>query len=150
MLKKTETELRGSASRRRSFLRIALVLLALFPAIHIMAPSPVGNAQTLVEPEESQQPRPVEFWATAYCDEGTTKSGVPAAPGIVAADPTVLPLGSVICVQKAGYDGLYQVMDTGRLVRGRTIDIYIPSLRLATEFGRRRVRVTVLRHGFPQ
>jgi 3D (Asp-Asp-Asp) domain-containing protein len=150
MLVKTDTGTRRRTRRRRSFLRVALVLLALFPAIHIMAPSPVGTAQTLPEVEENEQFNTLKFWATAYCDEGITKSGVPAAPGIVAADPEVIPLGSVICVQEAGYDGFYQVMDTGRLVRGRTIDIYIPSQKLATEFGRRRVRVTVLRQGFPQ
>lgn len=136
--------------RRRSVLRNLLVMLALFPVIHVMAPSPASNAQVVPVAEERVESLPEVFWATAYCDEGITKSGVPVAPGIVAADPAVIPLGSVICVETTAYDGLYQVMDTGRLVKGKTIDIYIPSERLATEFGRQRARVTVLRRGFPQ
>jgi 3D (Asp-Asp-Asp) domain-containing protein len=36
---------------------------------------------------------------TAYCVSGTTKSGQQTRPGIVAADPRVLPLGSVIRVE---------------------------------------------------
>jgi hypothetical protein len=39
-------------------------------------------------------------------------------------------------------------MDTGKLVKGKIIDIYIPDYGLATEFGRRKVKVTILRYGF--
>ncbi len=89
-----------------------------------------------------------DFQATAYCESGTTKSGVPTYPGVVAADPSVLPLGSVIHVDVPRYRGIYQVMDTGRLIKGKIIDIFIPDYDLATEFGRRDVKVTVLRYGF--
>jgi len=41
-------------------------------------------------------------------------------------------------------------MDTGRLVKGRIIDIFLPNWGLATEFGKRKVIVTVLRYGFPE
>ncbi len=91
----------------------------------------------------------IDFQATAYCESGITKSGVLASPGIVAADPRVLPMGSLICVDVPLYRGLYLVMDTGRLVKGNIIDIYIPNYDLATEFGRREAKVTVLRYGFP-
>ena len=39
-------------------------------------------------------------------------------------------------------------MDTGRLVKGYIIDIFIPDYELATQFGRRDVKVTILRYGF--
>jgi 3D (Asp-Asp-Asp) domain-containing protein len=91
---------------------------------------------------------PIEFQATAYCDSGITKSGVHTSAGLVAADPRVLPLGSVIHVESPDYPGIYQVMDTGRLVKGNIIDIFLPSLESAVEFGRQKVRVTVLRYGF--
>jgi 3D (Asp-Asp-Asp) domain-containing protein len=90
-----------------------------------------------------------EFEATAYCDFGITKSGALTAEGLVAADPDVLPLGSVIHVDAGKYRGVYQVMDTGALVKGRIIDIYIPGLEAATEFGRQKVQVTVLHYGRP-
>ena len=88
-----------------------------------------------------------EFEATAYCDFGITKSGAVTAEGLVAADPDVLPLGSVIQLDAETYHGVYQVMDTGALVKGRIIDIYMPDLQDATEFGRQKVQVTVLHYG---
>lgn len=88
------------------------------------------------------------YTATAYAIEGRTASGSRARPGVVAADPKVLPLGSRIEVSNAGrYSGEYVVEDTGPAVRGRTIDIYVPSVTEARRFGRRRVQVEVLRHG---
>ena len=88
------------------------------------------------------------FSATAYSIEGTTKSGVTTRKGIVAADPRVLPLGSRIRVRDAGeYDGDYVVHDTGPAVKGREIDIYMPSDAEAKRFGRRAVKVEVLSRG---
>ncbi|MBM3790012.1 MAG: hypothetical protein FJW35_06630 [Acidobacteria bacterium] len=89
----------------------------------------------------------MEFEATAYCDDGITKSGVPVARGIVAADPSILPLGSLIRLENTSYQGVYRVMDTGGLVKGKIIDIYMPGLDEALEFGRRKVQVIVLVYG---
>jgi 3D (Asp-Asp-Asp) domain-containing protein len=76
---------------------------------------------------------------------GRTASGTATHPGIVAADPRVLPLGSQIRVSDAGaYSGTYIVADTGRAVGGRRIDLYIPNHADARRFGRRTVRVQVL------
>jgi 3D (Asp-Asp-Asp) domain-containing protein len=90
---------------------------------------------------------PVEFQATAYCESGITKSGVPAAPGLAAADLSILPLGSLVQVEGARHRGVYRIMDTGRLVKGRIIDIYISNLQQAIQFGRQRVHVSVLQYG---
>ena len=85
------------------------------------------------------------FTATAYAIAGRTASGIHTRPGVVAADPSVLPLGSRIRVAGAGpYSGDYLVADTGGAVQGRKIDIYIPNEAEALRFGRRRVRVEVL------
>jgi 3D (Asp-Asp-Asp) domain-containing protein len=92
------------------------------------------------------------FTATAYCDSGVTKSGVRTRRGIIAADPAHLPVGSVVRVREVGhprYEGIYTVMDTGGLVRGRRIDLYMPDCHEARLFGlRRRVLVRVLRLGW--
>ena len=89
---------------------------------------------------------PVRFIATAYCTGRITKSGAPVAKGIVAADPDVLPLGSVIRISgAASYNGTYRVLDTGGLIRKRRVDVYIPDCAAARRFGRRPVQVTVLR-----
>jgi len=89
-----------------------------------------------------------EFQATAYCVTGISKSGTPIAPGHVAADPKVIPLGSMIYVDSPLMGGIYQVLDTGKLVKGNIIDIFIPSYESCKEFGRRMVKVQVLRYGF--
>jgi len=89
-----------------------------------------------------------EFHATAYCVSGLTKAGVKTAPGLVSADPSVIPLGSMIYVETPFMSGIYQVMDTGELIKGKIIDIFIPSYESAKNFGRRIVKVKVLRYGF--
>ena len=84
--------------------------------------------------------------ATAYCSKGPTKSGVPAQTGVVAADPRVLPLGTVLEIVAPGrpYAGTYTVMDTGSEIKGREIDIFMPSCARAQRFGRKRVSVRIL------
>jgi 3D (Asp-Asp-Asp) domain-containing protein len=85
------------------------------------------------------------FVATAYCTGTTTATGVSVRRGFVAADPAVLPLGSVIRVQQSGrYDGVYTVMDTGPKVQGRHVDLFMEDCAAAKRFGRRAVRVLLV------
>lgn len=90
------------------------------------------------------------FSATAYCKGLTTSSGVAVQTGVVAADPALLPVGSVvdISVGDEKYSGIYTVLDTGPEVRGREVDVYMWSCNEALRFGRRQARVTVLRLGW--
>ena len=93
----------------------------------------------------------LRFTATAYCRGTTTASGVNVRNGIAAADPDLLPVGSVIQVDRLGerYNGIYTIMDTGPAVQGRHIDIYMWSCDEARyEFGRRSAGLTVLRLGW--
>ncbi|HYK91995.1 MAG TPA: 3D domain-containing protein [Acidobacteriota bacterium] len=145
----------GSGERwsRRNIFRFFTFLCALATGIHLRALDgagesvPLGGAPCSKPKIALEDPR-LDFFATAYCESGETRSGVQASPGIVAADPRVLPLGSVIHVDVPRYRGVYKVMDTGRLVKGRVIDIYMPNHDLAMEFGRRKAKVMVLRYGF--
>ncbi len=93
---------------------------------------------------------PMDFEATAYCDRGITKSGVQVVPGIAAADPAVLPLGSLIFVENSHYRGVFRVLDTGRLVKGSIVDIYMTRYADAVNFGRQPVKVVVLQYGNPE
>ena len=70
--------------------------------------------------------------------------------GVAAADPAVLPVGSVVRVETPNprYSGVWTVMDTGPAVRGRTVDLYLWSCKEALVFGRRPIRLTVLRLGW--
>ena len=104
--------------------------------------------------EATASPAPgskLRFTATAYCRGTTTASGVNVRNGIAAADPDLLPVGSVIQVERLGdrYNGIYTVMDTGPAVQGRHIDIYMWNCNEARyEFGRRTAGITVLRLGW--
>jgi len=89
---------------------------------------------------------PSTFVATAYSVSGTTATGGVTSRGTLAADPAILPAGTRVRISGAGrYSGLYVVEDTGPRVVGRHIDIYMPSWLEAKRFGKRRVKVSVLR-----
>jgi 3D (Asp-Asp-Asp) domain-containing protein len=90
------------------------------------------------------------FEATAYCRGETTASGIKVRAGMAAADPKVLPIGSVIQIDRVGarYQGIYTVLDTGPEIQGREVDLYMWSCTEAKAFGRRPVTVTVLRRGW--
>ena len=92
----------------------------------------------------------LEFIATAYCKGQTTSAGVSPQAGIAAADPLLLPEGSVVQVDNVPdrYRGIYTVMDTGPRVIGRHVDLYMWSCIEATTFGRRPITLTVLRLGW--
>jgi 3D (Asp-Asp-Asp) domain-containing protein len=103
--------------------------------------------------EEKADPGPgtrLRFVASAYCTGEVTASGLPPRTGIAAADPDVLPTGSIIQIARVGpqYDGIYTIMDTGPIVRGRQLDIYTRDCDEATRFGRRAIQVFVLRLGW--
>ena len=110
-------------------------------------------ARRAVERQDINLPAPgarLRFTATAYCKGTTTASGVKVRTGIAAADPDLLPVGSVIRVERLTdkYNGIYTVMDTGPKVQGRKIDVYMWSCHEALAFGKRAAQVTVLRLGW--
>jgi len=90
---------------------------------------------------------PQAYTATAYSLRGRTASGRPVSRGLIAADPSILPLGSRVRVEAGSWTGEYVVADTGGSVKGRRIDIWTPSTREAMQFGRRTVKLTVLEFG---
>ena len=92
----------------------------------------------------------LSFSATSYCKGFQTAAGVPVQSGIVAADPEVLPLGTVVEIEQLPqkFNGIYTVMDTGPEIKGREVDVYMWSCNEALQFGRRPIRLTVLRLGW--
>jgi 3D (Asp-Asp-Asp) domain-containing protein len=101
---------------------------------------PVPNMESLGDPSV--------FNATAYSLYGPTRSGVYVRRGIIAADPRVIPLGSVVQISAGKYSGVYTVLDTGKAIKGKIVDLWMPSYREAINFGRRQVKVRVLRRGY--
>lgn len=86
-----------------------------------------------------------EFTVTAYCPYeiccgkdpqdplyGITATGTVAAEGrTIAADPSVLPYGTEVCI-----DGqAYTVEDTGEAIKGQRLDVYFENHEVALEWG---------------
>ena len=116
---------------------------------------PPASKKPAAAPTKATQPRSrtkrhplMKFVATAESVSGVTAKGTVTHEGIVAADPDVLPLGSLIRVTGAGtYSGIYTVTDTGPKVQGRHIDIYMDDVHEAKQFGRQTVYVRIILRG---
>jgi 3D (Asp-Asp-Asp) domain-containing protein len=89
-------------------------------------------------PPRYGEPVPVEM--TAYClTRTTTRRGRYVRAGIVATDPKLFPLARYIELYDGKrYLGRFLIDDTGRLIKGNKIDIWMPTCREARLFGRRK------------
>lgn len=86
--------------------------------------------------------REARLWrVTAYCPckaccgpnaSGVTANGRPAKGKIVAVDPKIIPLGSRVHVP--GY-GWAVAADTGGAIKGKRIDVLLPTHAAARRFG---------------
>ena len=98
------------------------------------------------------------FEVTAYCNcrkccgksrnhplYGITASGKRARWGTVAADWRVLPKGTKLKIE--GFRTVFTVEDKGGAIKGNRIDVWYSSHRKALKFGRRKLKVTILRRG---
>jgi 3D (Asp-Asp-Asp) domain-containing protein len=107
----------------------------------------VNEAEAEGADDEKSSSAAMSFSATCYCLKGKTASGAPVRRGIVAADPRILPLGTRINISGSSHSGTYLVADTGGVIKGRIIDIWVPSCAEAIRHGRRKITVTVLGKG---
>lgn len=99
--------------------------------------------------------RTVSMVVTAYSPDerscGTSADGITASGYsvqvnggcLVAADPKVLPLGSLVSVP--GYDGgaVVPVLDTGGAIKGNRLDVLFPTHEAAMRWGRRTLDITI-------
>ena len=99
-----------------------------------------------------------EFTLTAYCTEkyahicgtgtGITASGAPVTPGVtVAADLSVLPLGTVVYIEGVG---VRVVQDTGGALQGQHLDVAVDGIHadaLSWPLGGQLARVWILGGG---
>lgn len=134
-------------------LRRAVPMLLAISAFVLLYEATVSDSRTAELYETTAHPAPgarLRFSATAYCKGSVTASGVTPRTGVAAADPDLLPVGSVIQVDtgEQKYSGVYTIMDTGPAVQGREIDFYMWSCHEALKFGRRPIRLVVLRLGW--
>ncbi len=88
--------------------------------------------------------------ATAYTDDyesqgkwiGQTATGMKPQVGVVAVDPKVIPLGTELYVE--GY-GQAIAGDTGGAIKGHRIDLFFNTRGEALKFGRKNLRVRVMK-----
>jgi 3D (Asp-Asp-Asp) domain-containing protein len=92
----------------------------------VPAPSPGGHTLTVS--------------STGYSLPGHTASGLPVGWGVVAVDPSVIPLGTRLTIPGYG-EGV--AADTGSAVRGADIDLWFPTLGQARAWGRKTVTITL-------
>lgn len=82
------------------------------------------------------------FKAYAYNGSGTTASGTKTtANRTVAVDPKVIPLGSKIMINGK----IYTAEDTGGSIKGKKLDIYMPSYDDCMDWGVRNVKVYLIK-----
>ncbi len=98
------------------------------PAPSAPTQGPAGPGQTLT------------VVATAYDLPGSTATGVPVGPGIVAVDPNVIPLGTRMTIPGYG-EGV--AADTGGAIVGNRIDVWVPNGTAASAWGVRTVTITL-------
>lgn len=76
---------------------------------------------------------------TAYCLQGRTRRGNLVRDGIIAVDRTLFPLGREVDLYlgREKY-GRFLADDTGGVIIGGIIDVWMPDCKAARRFGRRR------------
>ena len=88
------------------------------------------------------------FQATGYSTQQPglsthTRMGIDLRinPRVIAVDPRVIPLGTMVEVQGLG---VYIAGDTGSAIKGNIIDIHYPTVGEALNWGRRNVKIRIL------
>ena len=118
------------------------IIIAIVLAV-IMAAAIRANAG-----QDPQPPDTEAFESTAYTWTGyPTASGKWPREGVtIAVDPDVIPLGSAVMIwgEDGEWMGIYEAQDTGRLIRGRIIDLYMDKHEDAIEWGRQTVYIRVI------
>jgi uncharacterized protein YabE (DUF348 family) len=111
------------------------------------ASSGVGVSRSNAEPSGGKEFYVTATAYTAYCNgcSGITHTGINlrANPNVkvIAVDPKVIPLGSKVWVEGYGYA---VAGDTGGAIKGKKIDLHVPTKSEAYKFGRRQVKMKII------
>lgn len=110
-----------------------------------------GNGTEKASSSTSSVGNWITMQASAYTNSpsenggyATTATGDPLVFGMVAVDPNFLPLGTRINIEGYG-NTVFKCSDTGGAIKGNRIDILLGSKSQAMQFGRRTVRVRVVK-----
>lgn len=75
---------------------------------------------------------------------GITASGRKVQAGVTAACPRELPFGTRLRIENVGVRVCY---DRGGAIKNKKLDVYIPNLTEARKFGRKRLKVEIIKKG---
>lgn len=131
-----------------------LIFIIVFILIHIGIIPPIEikiSKNELSRLIKIKEPRYISVEATAYAPPlfprgQPTCTGNPVGWGTVAVDPSVILLGTKLRILKRGQNGKISYLfkrkvfiadDIGRLIKKKKIDIWMPTLTQAEEWGRR-------------
>ena len=128
------------ASIERQARAAEVTTAAIAVTTQVAEPAPVEVAAPLRT--ASSAPGTLTVSSTGYALRGRTATGIPTAPGVVAVDPSVIPLGTRMSIP--GY-GIGIAADTGGAIKGNTIDVWFPTTAQALQWGRRTVTITLLK-----
>jgi peptidoglycan DL-endopeptidase CwlO len=121
--------------------RAAAARSAAIEARAALAPAEApASPSTAPAPSESTTGRALTVVATAYALSGSTATGLPVGPGIVAVDPAVIPLGTHMTIPGYG-EGV--AADTGSAIKGARIDVWVPTEAQAAQWGTRTVTIVL-------
>jgi len=99
------------------------------------------EAPVVLAPEASAAgARTMVVVSTGYALPGTTATGLPVGPGVVAVDPSVIPLGTRMTIPGYG-EGV--AADTGGAIVGNRIDLWFPTEREAEQWGWQTLTITL-------
>lgn len=130
----------------RAILTALLLLLLSPPALSRSFPAvegpPFSQGPALVLRHPRLRWQTVALQATAYCTGNITATGTVPHHGTVAVYPPQIALGTTLYVPRYGWS---RALDTGGLIGWGHVDLYLRSCKAATDWGRREIRVEVLR-----
>jgi cystine transport system substrate-binding protein len=139
-----EQYIRGLSSQRRLNVSQIAQLDTRAQAAVAMNPAVTASTPAVISPTPAAPTpgggRTITVSATGYALGGTTATGIPVGWGVVAVDPSVIPLGTRMSIP--GY-GSGVAADTGSAVQGATIDLWFPTTAQALAWGRRTVTITL-------
>jgi 3D (Asp-Asp-Asp) domain-containing protein len=147
--RQAEQRLAGAAAARLAYvssLRAQAQLQATqVRSVEAAAQSAQQRSQQLQQPIATPTPAPaggrqLVVSATCYDLPGKTATGMPVGKGVVAVDPSVIPLGSRL--QIPGY-GNGVAADVGGGIKGDVIDLWFPTYAECAAWGRRTVTITI-------
>lgn len=80
--------------------------------------------------------------ATAYCGDSITSTMIKPHWGVIAADPSVIPYGSIVYIEE--FDKYFVVEDCGGAIKGKRIDIFMNSEKDCREWGVRKITIKIV------